>query len=130
MKSETEYHSSPEYQEYMKSYHRDYMQDWLTKNPEAREKAKRRSRIRSNELADFITDYKRIHPCKICGESDWRVLDFHHQTSGPHKVYPHRAGTIKRLQKELENCDVLCANCHRRTHYIESRTVVDRRSRS
>ena len=63
--------------------------------------------------------------CIKCGFDHPAALDFHHRdpsqklnTIGDLKW----AGASKeRMQKELDKCDVLCANCHRILHYNEKR---------
>jgi hypothetical protein len=65
---------------------------------------------------EFVLDYLSTHPCSQCGETDSRVLEFHHEHS---KEYPVSAMInggypIKRIQAEIEKCIVLCANCHRK----------------
>jgi hypothetical protein len=34
-----------------------------------------------------------------------------------------RITSIKRLQNEIEKCDVVCANCHAKRHWRESHTT-------
>lgn len=57
--------------------------------------------------------------CKICGQSDPRILDFHHidpkdkSNSVRHFWYLH--GKVA-AAKEMEKCEMLCANCHRKHH--------------
>jgi hypothetical protein len=65
---------------------------------------------------DFVYDYLSIHPCTKCGESDPRVLEFHHRGGKDMEVsYMVSAGySVERIQGEIEKCDVLCANCHRK----------------
>jgi hypothetical protein len=77
-------------------------------------KIKRRSLIdsRKSELG-----------CEQCGLRDVRVLEFHHRDSETKEFaiadyYYHQFG-IDRLEKELEKCSVLCANCHRIFHYTK-----------
>ena len=55
--------------------------------------------------------------CQICGERDPRCLDFHHRNPSEKTVGIAwgRAG-LDTLLKEIEKCDVLCANCHRKLH--------------
>jgi hypothetical protein len=64
----------------------------------------------------FIVEYLRSHPCVDCGESDLRVLDFDHVR--PRREYVSRllgnGATIQDLKSEIERCQVVCANCHRR----------------
>ena len=62
----------------------------------------------------YIQGWKADRGCRECGESDPIVLDLHHRNPAlKTTTMPQNLGW-KRLHAELENCDVLCANCHRR----------------
>jgi hypothetical protein len=57
-------------------------------------------------------------PCVDCGESDLRVLDFDHRDPAAKR---ENVGTLltkpvswRQILEEIEECDVRCANCHRR----------------
>lgn len=60
--------------------------------------------------------------CARCGFSGHpEALDFHH-VNGADKDFSIgeaivKTQSIKRLQKEIAKCEVLCANCHRREHF-------------
>lgn len=51
-----------------------------------------------------------------CGESDPIVLDFHHRHGKDRAVSRMIADglAISTIQSEIDKCDVLCSNCHRR----------------
>ena len=55
--------------------------------------------------------------CKICGLKDIRVLDINHIDRNQKKIPPKRQYTWQRRFKEwnenLDNLELLCANCHR-----------------
>lgn len=73
-----------------------------------------------------ITDVNRIrlatlkegHGCKVCGESDYRCLSFHHRDSSTKfkEVSRMLCYSWKKIQDEIDKCDVLCENCHRKLH--------------
>ena len=65
---------------------------------------------------EYVWDYLTKHPCEKCGESDPMVLEFHHNSDKERIVgYMAQNGyPIATIQAEIEKCDVLCANCHRR----------------
>lgn len=75
----------------------------------------------------YVYAFKSDKKCKMCGEADPIVLDLHHR-EGTKKNYKLKFGIGKRqnrtfeylawdeLDKELDKCDVFCANCHRRVH--------------
>jgi hypothetical protein len=69
---------------------------------------------------EFIQDYLKSHPCVDCGESDSIVLDFDHVRG--EKEYDvsrlvNQGARLWKIIKEIEKCEVRCANCHRRiTH--------------
>ena len=65
---------------------------------------------------DFLCEYLSSHPCVECGEDDIRVLEFDHidpstKTTDVGHLMENSAGVAK-LQKEIDKCRVLCANCH------------------
>jgi hypothetical protein len=65
----------------------------------------------------FVEEYRKAHCCEICGEDDEVVLDFHHHNEKDIDI--SRAicdWGLERLKKEIMSCQVLCANCHRKTH--------------
>jgi len=66
--------------------------------------------------------------CIICGESDPVVLDFDHRDptkklSAVSKLVQNW-GSIKAVEAEIEKCDVLCSNCHRRKTAREFRWYI------
>lgn len=76
------------------------------------------SRNKLRELyARKVFEYLSQHQCLICGESDPVVLEFHHR-SGADKIESISNlifnASWKRIENEIQKCDVLCANCHRR----------------
>lgn len=68
------------------------------------------------EKFNYVVEYLRNHPCTICGESDIVVLEFDHLRDKKHNiaVLIHGGWGLNALKKEIEKCQVLCANCHRR----------------
>jgi len=64
----------------------------------------------------YVWDYLSTHPCVQCGESDPMVLEFHHKREKEFAVGVLASGgyPIEKIQSEIDKCDVLCANCHRR----------------
>ncbi len=68
--------------------------------------------------------YKAIRGCRNCGLKDPTVLDFHHRTrtdkvAAVSKLLASRLDLIA-IVREIDKCEVICANCHRREHYVTS----------
>jgi hypothetical protein len=64
----------------------------------------------------MVLEYKLAHPCVDCGEADPIVLEFDHRP-GTLKCFAVSMGRYMAralVLKEMEKCDVRCANCHRR----------------
>jgi hypothetical protein len=65
----------------------------------------------------YLLAYFAIHPCADCGENDPVVLEFDH-LDGESKSFdighslPYR--NWRSIVDEIEKCEVVCANCHRR----------------
>jgi 5-methylcytosine-specific restriction endonuclease McrA len=64
--------------------------------------------------------------CVDCGEKDPIVLEVHHRTArnGREASATTNGRTPAQLRRHLEDCEVLCANCHKRRHY--SGSVLDK----
>lgn len=92
--------------------------NWYQDNKDRQLENVRRNNQNYRELARaFIRDYLSTHPCTICGETDPRVLEFHH-VRGEKSVEVSRligrGASLDALKAEIEKTEVVCANCHRR----------------
>lgn len=76
--------------------------------------AARRKRVTAARR--FVTRFLAGHPCVDCGERDPRVLDFDHVAEKAALVSALVAwgAPARRIQAEIAQCEVRCANCHRR----------------
>lgn len=85
-----------------------------------KEKTQNRTRDKRNKIRAYIQDYKQSHSCKDCGENyPYWMMDFDHLGDKEFNIgsFQSKISTIEMVQKEIEKCDVVCANCHRnRTH--------------
>lgn len=76
---------------------------------------RKRNEIRRNDVQQKICEYLSQHPCVDCGETDIVVLEFDHQRDKEMNVSRLvNSYGWKRVQVEIEKCEVVCANCHRR----------------
>ena len=77
--------------------------------------ARERKRRLRRERFPFIIEYLAAHPCADCGESDPVVLEFDHLRDKEFEVthaLPFRSW--QSILDEIDKCEVVCANCHRR----------------
>ena len=61
-----------------------------------------------------ILDFLRANSCVDCGETDPVVLEFDHLRDKLYEPSKLALRSRKIIQAELEKCEVVCANCHRR----------------
>lgn len=87
--------------------------------------SKRRTKIREVDsknkllIKEKVDDYKSRLGCAECGESNPIVLDFDHLEGKSFNISlaVNKGYSWPRISKEIEKCDVVCANHHRiRTH--------------
>jgi hypothetical protein len=67
------------------------------------------------QRTQWLIEYFASHPCIDCGERDPVVLEFDHlrdkkfSIGAKLTVYPWQA-----ILEEIEKCEVVCGNCHKR----------------
>ena len=91
--------------------------NWYYENQDRqKENVKLNNQNYRQNAREFILEYLSTHPCSQCGESDPRVLEFHHLGQKDSEVSSliGRGASLDALQAEISKCVVLCANCHRR----------------
>jgi hypothetical protein len=74
-----------------------------------------RRRVIYRKRTEWLIEYFRSHPCVECGEGDPVVLEFDHLRD---KLFDVGNMISDRnwdsILAEIEKCEVVCANCHRR----------------
>lgn len=79
-----------------------------------------RVRNRRKKNRKLIWDIKSNKKCKICGEDHPACLVFHHIRDKSNTIanYIRSGVAIDKLLKEIDKCEVLCANCHMKLHNV------------
>jgi len=90
--------------------------DFYERNESRRERIRQTCAKARLAARDYVLNYLATHPCVDCGETDIVVLDFDHRGGKErHVTDMARAGfSIAAIQREIDKCEVRCANCHRR----------------
>ena len=117
---------------YQRKYYQENKEKILNKNKRTRNRLK----INHPEIYTFrnkdkhnkgrarniqrVIEYKKSHPCILCGETNPVVLVFHHKNESE-KLFgiAARASSTNSWGKtgtEIEKCVVLCCNCHAIIH--------------
>jgi hypothetical protein len=76
-------------------------------------------KIRTENTKKIIRDIKESTPCYDCGKKyPYYVIDFDHLRDKEFNVSNMAYwASIKKIEKEIEKCEIVCSNCHRiRTH--------------
>lgn len=110
-----------------KTCHRIIRKEYYDNN---RKKECNRVKSRKIYLKKWFDKLKKTLKCERCPESDSVCLDFHHKNPDEKEINlcnaTNNGWSRKRILKEIEKCNVLCANCHRKEHdmSIKIRNVV------
>lgn len=95
---------------------RIYDRNWYKNNKNRRQELNDKWEKKQQET---FLKLKSILKCNNCIENDPVCLEFHHlnpiEKEGNISILA-RKYSFKRLQKEIDKCIVLCANCHRKEH--------------
>ena len=83
--------------------------------------------LKKKEKYKWILEFKTTQGCLRCGENDPDCLDFDHidPTTKEYKIADmvHSSLSKEVIMREIDKCQVLCANCHRK------KTAKDRREK-
>ena len=78
--------------------------------------------ILQRNTRDLISKYKADRGCSVCGERRPYILDFHHVSGDKEytiSLLSSSHANWEKIQKEIDKCVILCANCHREEHHQE-----------
>lgn len=82
---------------------------------------------RKQELREWYRALKASLSCIQCGEQHVACLSFHHRDRAEKfmEIYRmvHLGYSQKRILAEMDKCDVLCENCHRKVEWKLQRTA-------
>jgi hypothetical protein len=99
-----------------KSYCKPCKKIWDKEHPRSTESNRSSRHKRRKIVRQYVYDYLKSHPCP-CGESQPECLDFDHidPLNKREKVSELiRNCSLNVVKAEIEKCNVLCANCHRK----------------
>lgn len=89
---------------------------------QARVRRSKNRPLQRGRLSKVIFEYKENNPCLDCGKYYIHsVMDFDHidpkNKLNNISILVNSCYSIETIQKEIEKCDLLCANCHRMREY-------------
>jgi hypothetical protein len=96
------------------AYHREH---YLANKQRYVDQARTRKQALRRERTTYLLGYFALHPCTDCGEDDPVVLEFDHLGADTKCFDIGQALSYRKWQSildEIEKCEVVCANCHRR----------------
>jgi predicted HNH restriction endonuclease len=102
-----------------KEKQKGYSKNYYDKNVD---KVKATTKKAKNSFKQKWKDFKATLSCLECGIYHPAILDFHHidpkmKNESVHKLV--NSCSYKKALEEVQQCVVLCSNCHRVYHYNE-----------
>tara|TARA_R110002012_G_scaffold11908_3_gene53318 strand:+ start:3025 stop:3381 length:357 start_codon:yes stop_codon:yes gene_type:complete len=76
----------------------------------------KRNKVQRAKNIAYVKEIKRTTPCVDCGELNPVLLEFDHVRGDKYRCISDMvmgSYSIETIQKEIDKCDVRCANCHR-----------------
>ena len=97
----------------------EYHRNWYKNN---RNKKYAYNKNNKKKKQAWVNDIKSSRGCMFCGETHPACLDFHHrepeQKARAISTMARQGVSNERILEEMDKCDVLCANCHRKVHWV------------
>lgn len=102
---------------------KEYSKRWYDANKEKHLETTKRNRAKDRKA---FREFKSRLSCISCGESHPATLDFHHHTPHPSNrkvnVLITNGQYARAMEEIMNNCVVMCSNCHRKHHYEEQKS--------
>ena len=95
-------------------------QNWRRWREKNKQKDNDRIYKRKEEIRKWFVKYRKTLHCSMCPENHPACLDFHHKNKNKDfdvSLMANQGYSKKRILKEIEKCDILCSNCHRKIHW-------------
>ena len=99
--------------EYSKKHYEANIEEYKAKSAASNMKLRLRNR-------DYIKNIKESNPCMDCGQFyPYYVMHFDHiyDKNGSVSDLSRASSSLERIQKEIDNCELVCANCHAERTY-------------
>ena len=97
-------------------YAKQYNKEWYQKN---KDKRSVELKAEKNKNKEFILSLK--IKCNRCPETHTSCLEFHHIDPNEKELEIAKVVQMgwgkKRILEEINKCELLCSNCHRKEHY-------------
>jgi hypothetical protein len=82
------------------------------------------------KVREWFIEFKKTHPCEICGESHPACISFHHINPEEKEIdlaHAYSSYSIKRIKEEIKKCQIVCENCHRKIHYeLKQKNLINK----
>lgn len=88
-----------------------------------KEKSLVRQRMIRTKVSAFLQEYKQEKGCYDCKENyPYWMLEFDHLSNKSFTIGNYRTYTvdIEIIKKEIEKCQVVCANCHKNRTFLRN----------
>ena len=99
--------------EYSKKHYEENIERYKARSAASNKKLRLRNR-------EYIKNIKESNPCSDCGEFyPFYVMHFDHiyDKNGSVSDLSRASSSLERIQKEIDNCELVCANCHAERTY-------------
>jgi hypothetical protein len=96
---------------------KDCRREYMRRRGDLHRRQSRQARDKRRAIARaYVTDILRSGTCRDCGLADPAVLEFDHVGPKTMEVgkLVREAYRLERVMAEIANCELVCANCHRR----------------
>ncbi|PIO00860.1 hypothetical protein COT60_03475 [Candidatus Pacearchaeota archaeon CG09_land_8_20_14_0_10_30_9] len=101
---------------------KEYRRNWYKLNSFSE---KRHVKQRKEKLKKWIEEYKSRLKCLKCRETHPSTIDFHHKDGRKKEISISKmvseGYSMLRIKKEIEKCQILCSNCHRKLHWKKNK---------
>jgi uncharacterized protein YxeA len=120
----TDFHKNPTKSDGVQSMCKDCRRSYHKEHYEKNKESYKRNLKEKRDIArSFILNYKKISKCSKCGEDRHYTLDFHHKDKNKEFSIADSVSngkSIESIKKEIDKCIILCSNCHRELHFLET----------